>query len=416
VLLHALHGLAPKYQWRLLAAHLNHRLRGRSSDADQRLVEHTAKRLGLKVITQSVDVRNAAAERRESIEMAARTARHEFLAAVARKNAVKVIALAHHADDQVELFLIRLLRGAGPDGLSGMKPMAASPVDRKIQLARPLLGLARAEIEEFARRERIRFREDASNQSIEFLRNRVRNKLLPYLERDFQPAIREIILRMMRLISADSEYVREAAAQWLAQPTAHFDKLHAAVQRRVLQLQLIEEGIRPDFELIEWLREAPERLCSAEEGIEVRRDRSGKISRRTPASPQFTRSGVQLNLHNSLRTQLDGVRVSWKVAATSRKAIVRQPGVEHFDADAVGARIVLRHWERGDRFQPIGMTRSVKLQDLFSNLKVPRTERHQRIVAVAENGEIFWVEGLRISEKFKLCPDTKGVLEWKWRR
>ena len=90
--------------------------------------------------------------------------------------------------------------------------------------------------------------------------------------------------------------------------------------------------------------------------------------------------------------------------------------MERFDAEAVGKAAILRHWSRGDRFQPIGMKSAVKLQDLFGNLKVPREERHKRVVAVTGKGDIFWVEGLRISEKFKLTPQTRRVLEWRWRR
>jgi tRNA(Ile)-lysidine synthase len=97
-------------------------------------------------------------------------------------------------------------------------------------------------------------------------------------------------------------------------------------------------------------------------------------------------------------------------------AIAKSPGVERFDADAVGDRIILRHWRRGDRFRPIGMPSAVKLQDLFANARVPKAERHQRLVATTANGEIFWVEGLRISEGFKLHSETRRLLEWKWRR
>ena len=90
--------------------------------------------------------------------------------------------------------------------------------------------------------------------------------------------------------------------------------------------------------------------------------------------------------------------------------------MERFDADVIGDRIVLRHWRKGDRFQPIGMGQDVKLQDLFANAKVPREERHQRLVATTAMGEVFWVEGLRIAERFKLRAETRCVLEWKWKR
>jgi tRNA(Ile)-lysidine synthase len=92
------------------------------------------------------------------------------------------------------------------------------------------------------------------------------------------------------------------------------------------------------------------------------------------------------------------------------------PGVERFDADGVGRRITLRYWAPGDRFQPIGLGRPAKLQDLFTNAKVLRTERHRRLIGVTDGGEIFWVEGLRIGDRFKLTGATRRILEWRWRR
>src|SRR5208337_3119756 len=113
----------------------------------------------------------------------------------------------------------------------------------------------------------------------------------------------------------------------------------------------------------------------------------------------------------------DGVRVRWWFDAAKKfKRPAARPAFESFDADQVGGRITLRHWRPGDRFQPIGLRSSVKLQDLFTNRKIPRARRHGLIVAVAENGVIFWVEQLRMGERFKLVPQTRRHLVWRWRR
>jgi tRNA(Ile)-lysidine synthase len=178
VLLHLLAGLAPDHGWRLAVAHFNHRLRGRSSDADERLVRKAADTLGLPFISDAADVRKYASAHKLSIEMAARQLRHGFLARVARKRGIRTIALAHHADDQVELFFLRLLRGAGGEGLAGMKWKNPSPRHPGIQLVRPLLDCTKSELAAWARRERIPFREDASNASLKFQRNRIRHELL----------------------------------------------------------------------------------------------------------------------------------------------------------------------------------------------------------------------------------------------
>jgi tRNA(Ile)-lysidine synthase len=116
------------------------------------------------------------------------------------------------------------------------------------------------------------------------------------------------------------------------------------------------------------------------------------------------------------------LEVRWKIIAvgTARCAVRTPqrgvPTVEYFDADKVGWKICLRHWQPGDRFQPIGMKSAQKLQDLFTDLKVPRAQRHRRMVAATDQGELFWVEGLRMAEGFKLEPKTVRRLQWRWRR
>jgi tRNA(Ile)-lysidine synthase len=416
VLLDILHRLAEKHRWRIVIAHLNHQLRGRSSDGDQRLVEGVAAKLKLPIVAQRADIRAIASTSRGSIEMAARRVRHEFLARVARENDIATVALAHHADDQVELFFLRLFRGAGADGLAGMQALSASPADQHVKLARPLLGIPRSEIEEYARGEHIAFREDATNDSLDHMRNRIRHELLPGLESKYQPAIREVILRTMDVLAAEAECGAKLAADWLKKRQVDFEKLPLAVQRRVLQLQLIEEGIPPDFELIERLRREPDKACSFGVDQHLQRSRAGQLIRRQSAR-EFNEDRLGVDLNAERQAQFGGLQISWRrTVVKEAPPINRRPQAERFDADAIGERIVLRHWRPGDRFQPSGMKNTAKLQDLFANAKVPRTQRHGYIVAATAAGEIFWVEGLRISERFKLRPQTRRVLEWKWRR
>jgi len=181
VLLDVLHRLAATERWRLSVAHFNHRLRGRASRADQTLVERTARRLGLTCRVGEGDVRAHARTRGLSIEMAARELRHAFLAAAARDLGAEKIALAHHADDQVETLLQRLVRGSGSEGLAGMKWRAPSPADPTRQLIRPLLGEPRAALAAYAATAGVVFREDASNRRLEAVRNVLRRRVVPLL-------------------------------------------------------------------------------------------------------------------------------------------------------------------------------------------------------------------------------------------
>ena len=214
-LLHALHQLSSRHRWQLTVAHFNHRLRGRSSDADEKLVRQTAAAMKLPFVAGRADVKEFAKKSKLSIEMAARKLRHDFFARAAKERNIRVIALAHHADDQVELFFLRVLRGAGGEGLAGMKWRSPSPVNSKITLVRPLLDATKAELRGFARENKIRFREDATNTSLDLPRNRVRNELLPLLLRHYQPALTKTVLRLMEIVGAEAEFVGETARQWL---------------------------------------------------------------------------------------------------------------------------------------------------------------------------------------------------------
>jgi tRNA(Ile)-lysidine synthase len=430
VLLLVLNLLAQKHRWQISVAHFNHQLRGRASEADEKLVRQTAKKLRLPFYAGRADVKKFAAQSKLSIEMAARKLRHEFLARTARAQKISTVALAHHADDQVELFFLRLLRGAGGEGLAGMKWCSPSPADKKVMIVRPLLGFSKAEILAFARENKIRFRNDATNFSGDFLRNRIRNELLPLLQKKYQPGLTKTVLRLMEITGAEAEFAGATAAAWLAKPKIAFKKLPVAVQRRVLQPQLVVAGVVSDFELVEQLRAVPGKWVSVSASLSVARDVGGKIqlaNLSAQSEAKFNVDELKLKLLGRAgRMEFGNLDFSWalkKYGGSRGSGFVRlrpdkrslhRSGTELFDADKIGGEIVLRHWRAGDRFQPIGMRSAVKLQDLFVNAKIPAARRRELVLATTAAGEIFWVEGLRMGEKFKLTPATGRQLAWNW--
>jgi tRNA(Ile)-lysidine synthase len=429
VLLHLLHELSSEWRLVLTIAHLNHRLRGRSSDADERLVMRAAHKLELPIVRESVDVKKTARQYKLSLEMAARKVRHDFLARTAVRLRVPTVALAHHADDQAELFFLRLLRGSGNESLAGMKWRAPSPANRKIELIRPLLDQPKAALADYAFRKKIRFREDASNASLDFQRNRIRHELLPLLRRHYQPALGQVISRAMNLAEAESEYVRLDAVKWLnGEKRTPFNQLPIALQRRCLQLQLLERGIAVDYELVENLRTNPRRPINISSDRRVLRSENGLLTvQNLPASktqlfPPSNTSEAIIELetpHGKGRAIFSGLEIEWRFDSRKFSGPVKiKPvaGREIFDADKVGPTIVLRHWNPGDRFQPIGMKSPVKLQDLFTNEKIPRQQRHRLVVAVTHGGIVFWVENLRISGQFAVSDRTIRHLHWHWKR
>lgn len=423
-LLHVLCPLASKNKWQIAVAHLNHQLRGRSSDADERLVARVAKKLGVPVFVGFADVKKLARAGKLSLEMAARKARHEFLAATAVAQKISHIALAHHADDQVELFFLRLLRGSGSEGLAGMKWRGASPANAKIQLVRPLLEQSKEVLREYAAAEKIPFREDASNAWLDIQRNRIRRELLPLLRRKYQPALDRNILRLMEILRAESEFVDEAAEAWVERRAAKsvragmfFDHLPVAVQRRCLQSQLLRHGISADFVLVERLRGSAGKPFTVMPQVAVLRDANGKLEIRESSVVVSNSAEREIDLSDGAgKTVFGGRTIQWRIEPQKAFRVPQQQTAkEFFDADKIGAHVLLRHWRPGDRFQPIGMKQPVKLQDFFTNQKIPRAQRHDLIVAVTAENEVFWVENQRISERFKLTPWTSRRLVWGWK-
>jgi len=419
VLLHALHHLAGPLQLTLTVAHAHHQLRGRAADADAALVVESARVLGWPVISERLPVAESHAESAESLEMTARRLRHEFLARVAVERDISTVALAHHADDQAELVLLRLLRGAGGDGLGGMGWSNPSPAEPRIRLIRPLLSSSRSDLVSAARDAGIQFREDRSNRDPRFLRNRVRHQLLPLLERRFNPAIRRLLVRTADLVGADAAHVADEARRWrLAKRRRQFDSLSLAVQRGILRQEVRALGHEPGFDLIERLRQQSGRPEEISPGRLIQRTPEGQVVevarvRETPFAPgevalRLRSTGGILTLED--RRVEYGIRTA-KPGARRRSA----PWTECFSARAVGARVILRHWRPGDRFQPLGFTVEAKLKDLFIKRKVPAERRRGLLVATTATGKVFWVESLPPGELFKVRASTRRILVWKCR-
>ena len=203
-----LHALVDAGFRRLIVCHLNHGLRGRAAAADARFVAALAAKLGLECVAEKVDVAQFAADHSLSLETAARQVRYDFFARVARLHRCRALFLAHHADDQAETFLFNLCRGAGRLGLGGMSRDGQRTVAGvRLRLLRPMLGVWRKEIDAYVKSRKIRFREDESNASREFTRNRVRHDLWPVLERVFGRNVKKTLWRTARILRDEEEWL-----------------------------------------------------------------------------------------------------------------------------------------------------------------------------------------------------------------
>lgn len=244
----------------LVVCHLDHRLRGRSSDADARFVERLAAKYELDFVLGSTNVRALAAKKKLSIEAAARTTRYEFFAQAAKRKRCRTVFLAHYADDLVETFLINLFRGAGTTGLRGMREVSTRRIERlDLTIVRPLLGVWRNEIDKFVRAHRLKFREDASNQNLAPLRNRIRHRVIPYLEKALDRNIRQNIWRTATIAAEEENFFETLLPEKLSDLPAlavePLRKMSTAVQRRMLHKWLRSAKVADvGFDLVERVR------------------------------------------------------------------------------------------------------------------------------------------------------------------
>jgi tRNA(Ile)-lysidine synthase len=251
-----LHALVREGFRKMVVVHLDHGLRGPAGAGDARFVQRLARRLKLPVIAGRADVAALAREGKLSIETAARQARYRFFAQAARQTRCRTLVLAHHADDQVETFLFNLLRGGG-SGLGGMRARTVREIEGvRLEMLRPWLGVWRSEIEAYAAREKVRWREDTTNASPEHTRNRIRARVLPMLAGEFGRDVRQSLWRAAEVLSAQQEWLNQSLTlDGVELPVAALRALPEALQRHTIHQWLRRHRLpQISFTLIESIR------------------------------------------------------------------------------------------------------------------------------------------------------------------
>jgi tRNA(Ile)-lysidine synthase len=281
-----LHQLIDLGYRRLIVCHLDHELRGRSSKADARFVERLTAKLGCEFELERTDVAALARKSKQSVETAGRMARYEFFARIAGRRRCHRIFLGHHANDLVETFLMNLLRGAGPAGFGGMREISSRRIlGTELQIVRPFLGVWRDEIDRYVRARRLKFRDDITNESLGPVRNRVRRRLIPYIEKQLGRKVRPTLWRAAIIAADESEWIEGLLSATKPDPELDAHELRMqprALQRRIIHRWLQAHGVRDlDFELIERVRalldpEATVAKTNLPQGQHVRR-RAKKI-------------------------------------------------------------------------------------------------------------------------------------------
>jgi len=433
-LLHILARFQEKLDIKLHVAHLNHQLRGSESGDDASYASTLASTLG---IAATIGQRDVAAYREQqgiSLEEAAREVRYDFLAEIATVTGAARVAVGHTRDDHAETILMHLLRGTGLAGLRGLQPRSLLPLSTgkaKLEVVRPLLEVSRQETWDYCARHSLQPRQDSSNNSFEFFRNRVRLELLPLLK-NYNPNFDKVLLRLATLANDDISYVEEQASRlWNEVAEEKGDVIYLdinkvadlphAMQRQISRLAIVHlAGSLKDVEaehseaIINFLAKPAGKRLLLPHGLALSVE-YGRLALTSPGASSclFAPLEGSFTINVPGETRLPG----WQVKADALK---KAPGDEqnsfiaHFDLDKVGKTLTARRRRHGDRFQPLGMSQTKKLQDFMVDAKIAQSWR-DRIPLVCSPRQILWVVGWRIDDRVKVTEDTRSVLRLEFR-
>lgn len=417
-------------QWGLIpgVAHLNHKTRNGESDGDAEFVRQLAAANGLPCHIRECDVKLRMEREGGSFQEKARLLRQTFFDELSEEEGYAFIVLGHHADDQAETVLMNLLRGAGPLGLAGM-PF------RRGRVVRPFLNRSRDEILQYLERHRWPFREDSSNRDTRYLRNRTRLELIPHLQKDYSPGLTSHLLQASRLFRQDEEYLAGVAADLFERihdrrgegvflPVGELGDLHVAVLSRVLRLAV--HRVKGDLQAVELshiqsvaglVPESASGAVMLPGDIRVSREPGGLYfmwQDRKRAEPSVDLP-VKIRLNVPGTTEIEPVHLAIRAEVNPPAGNYRESSsTEAFlDRDRVGATVWVRFAQPGDRFWPLGSSGSKKLKSFFIDQKVPVEERRSTPILTDAQGHIIWVYGRRISDCFKVVPETSNILYLK---
>jgi tRNA(Ile)-lysidine synthase len=419
-LLFALFQLRSVYNMRLIVAHVNHQLRGEEAEQDALFVEQQAARLGLPFHQTCVDVKALQQSLGISVQQAARQLRYRFLHALHQALNATRIALGHTADDQAETLLLRLVRGSGPAGLAGIPAV-------RLPFIRPLISVSRSAIYSYLQSEHCPWVEDSSNAHTVYLRNRVRLDLLPKLQQ-YNPQIVRRLNELADMLRADSQVLEQQVDEWALQTLAWqtrgrveiycrlFGLAPVAIQRRLLRRVIEALATSPEvvgFKHIERLRQFivsghQGRRCSFPGAIGIER-RAETMLLWDGSRPPAISCMLALPVPGKVDIVSLNIRLTADVILKPCHLGRMSPQRALLDLNRIVGPLQVRFRQPGDCFYPLGSPGSKKLQDFFTDIRIPRGERPY-VPLVVSNREIVWVVGYRIAEPFKLRPETNRVL------
>lgn len=401
VLVHLLHQLG----FEIGLAHCNFKLRGKESDLDAEFVQNLAKDLAIECYTTTFNTKDYASKNGVSIQMAARDLRYDWFKGLLNKHTFNYILTAHHKDDVLETFLINLTRGTGLDGLTGI------PEINKY-IVRPLLPFSRNQIESFAKENDIKWREDQSNTSTKYIRNKIRHEVIPVLK-ELNPSLLNSFESTISHLKDSQQIINDSIEQIRNRvSTEEKDRLEIDIEK-------IKELSNPKIYLYELLKEFGftewndiNDLLDAQSGKQLFSHSHRIIKDRTALLVTSILSAKD-NISYQIKEEdsafsMDGLslhfEVSTKTLAESNQTVV-------VDKELLKFPLIVRKWQKGDYFCPIGMQGKKKLSKFFKDEKYSLLEKEQIWLLCTADNTIVWIIGKRLDNRFKVTAATTKTLK-----
>ncbi|MFH1784463.1 MAG: tRNA lysidine(34) synthetase TilS [bacterium] len=436
-LLHMLWSVKDKLKLSLHVGHLDHGMRGKDAGRDARFVRDMADKLGIGFSLKKVSIPTYANKHKMSLEEAARDMRYGFLQEVAKKTGSSKIALGHNCDDQVETVLMWFLRGTGRGGLSGIPPVRK--LDCESFIIRPLIDLWRKDIIKYLKEHKLKYCVDLTNKNTDFTRNKIRNKLLPLIRKQYNPNFDIHVRNTTRILRDENMFIADEVDKALERLVVSrsssnisldlkgFLKYNLSLGRQVLRraMKLVSGGSKGlDYTNVTDVISFAKRTSAGSE-IQLRGSFVARksydtldICRRTKKDSKKKKFSHSLNIPGVTLIPEASCEVHASVFTKQRNFRYSRGGLKvHVDMDSLKMPLILRCRKNGDRIRPLGSSGYKKLKDFFIDEKVPRQERDY-IPIITSGSDIVWVTGYpvfkqQISDNVKLTSKSKKVLEIK---
>jgi tRNA(Ile)-lysidine synthase len=416
VLTHILHSL----KFSIFLAHCNFQLRGKDSTKDEVFVTDLAEKLKVPFATIKFDTENYAAEKGISTQMAARELRYNWFKEIMKENELDYSITAHHKDDIIETVLINLTRGTGLDGLTGIPEVNGF-------IVRPLLPFSRNEILVYATKNKIQWREDQSNSSIKYVRNKIRHKVVPFLK-ELNPSLLDTLNNTLENLKGSQQIIQDSIQSIREELTTvykkeiHFniDKLKKLSNPKVYLYELLKQYNFTEWNDVVALLDAQSGKQIFSETHRLVKDRDVIILSEISNSKKTVVYEIPENTSKitiPIKLKFKSIDIPFDTKNHQNKVLEElvfdNPNTIYIDYNKIQFPLIIRKWQKGDYFFPIGLNGKKKLSKFFKDEKMSLLEKENAWV-LCSNNDIIWVIGKRLDERFKVTKTTSKLLKIKY--